>query len=150
MRAVIQRARHASVEVDGESVGTIDNGLVVLLGVTHEDTIEDVKYLANKIVHLRIFEDDNKKMNLSLIDTGGDLLSISQFTLYSDTRKGRRPNFMEAAKPDHAQKLYEKFNNVIRDMNVHVETGVFGAMMDVKFTNVGPVTLILDSKNEFH
>lgn len=148
MRAVIQRARHASVEVAEEVVGTIDNGLVILLGVTHDDTIEDAIYLANKIVHLRIFEDDHGKMNLSLKDIGGDLLSISQFTLYSDTRKGRRPNFMQAAAADHAEEMYGKFNELLRDLDIHVETGVFGAMMDVKFTNVGPVTLILDSKDK--
>lgn len=148
MRAVIQRACDASVTVENEVIGAIDNGLVILLGVTHEDTIEDAKYLANKIVHLRIFEDDDGKMNLALKDIGGDLLSISQFTLYSDTRKGRRPNFMGAAGADHARAMYEAFNDLLRDMDTNVETGVFGAMMDVKFTNVGPVTLILDSKNE--
>lgn len=150
MKAVIQRARNASVEVKGKIVGTIDNGLVILLGVTHEDTIEDAKYLANKIAHLRIFEDDKGKMNLSLKDIDGDVLSISQFTLYSDTKKGRRPNFMQAAAPDHAKKMYDVFNELIKDMSVHVETGVFGAMMDVKLTNVGPVTIILDSKNDIH
>lgn len=148
MRAVIQRARHASVTVENDVVGAIDNGLVILLGVTHEDTIEDAKYLANKIVHLRIFEDGDGKMNLSLKDIGGDLLSISQFTLYSDTRKGRRPNFMGAAGADHARTMYETFNDLLRDMDINVKTGKFGAMMDVNFTNVGPVTLILDSKNE--
>lgn len=147
MRAVIQRAREASVVVKDEVVGQIDNGLVILLGVTHEDTIEDATYLANKIAHLRIFEDDHGKMNVSLKDIGGHILSISQFTLYSDTRKGRRPNFMEAASSDHALKMYEQFNVLLRDMDIHVETGVFGAMMDVQFTNVGPVTLILDSKD---
>lgn len=146
MRAVIQRARHASVTVENDVVGAIDNGLVILLGVTHEDTIEDAKYLANKIVHLRIFEDDDGKMNLSLKDIGGDLLSISQFTLYSDTRKGRRPNFMGAANADHARAMYETFNDLLRDMDTNVETGKFGAMMDVEFTNIGPVTLMLDSK----
>jgi|SRR5690625_29838 len=148
MRAVIQRARHAKVVVEEKVVGKVDNGLVVLLGVTHEDTIEDATYLANKIAHLRIFEDNNGKMNVSLNDIGGDILSISQFTLYGDTRKGRRPNFMEAASADHALAMYEKFNDLLRDLHIHVETGVFGAMMDVQFTNVGPVTLILDSKNE--
>src|SRR5690625_313036 len=105
MKAVIQRAKNAKVFVEGKVVGAIDNGLVILLGVTHEDTIEDVNYLVNKIIHLRIFEDENKKMNLSLKDIGGSVLSISQFTLYGDTRKGRRPNFMQAAPPDYAQKL---------------------------------------------
>jgi D-tyrosyl-tRNA(Tyr) deacylase len=146
MKAVIQRARHASVKVADNVVGEADNGLVIFLGVTHDDTIEDVEYLVKKIVHLRIFEDDQEKMNLSLKDVNGDVLSISQFTLYGDTRKGRRPNFMQAAGGEHAQTLYDKFNKLLRDMEVHVETGVFGAMMDVQFTNVGPVTLILDSK----
>lgn len=148
MKAVIQRARHASVDVADEMVGSIENGLVVLLGVTHEDTIDDAIYIVNKIVHLRIFEDDFGKMNLSLKDVGGDILSISQFTLYGDTRKGRRPNFMQAAAAEHAKLMYDQFNELLRDTDIHVETGVFGAMMDVKFTNVGPVTLILDSKEK--
>src|SRR5699024_5965850 len=131
----------------GKVVGAIDNGLVILLGVTHEDTIEDVNYLVNKIIHLRIFEDENKKMNLSLKDIGGSVLSISQFTLYGDTRKGRRPNFMQAAPPDYAQKLYDTFNQTISENGITVETGMFGEMMDVQFTNVGPVTLIIESKN---
>jgi D-aminoacyl-tRNA deacylase len=147
MRAVIQRAREAKVTVNQEIVGQIENGLVVLLGVTHEDTIEDAKYLVNKIVHLRIFEDDNEKMNLSLKDVDGDILSISQFTLYGDTRKGRRPNFMQAAKPEQANILYEQFNQLLVNEGIRVETGTFGAMMDVQFTNVGPVTLIIDSKD---
>ncbi|HLQ97898.1 MAG TPA: D-aminoacyl-tRNA deacylase [Candidatus Dormibacteraeota bacterium] len=148
MRAVIQRARQASVVVKEEVVGQIDNGLVILLGVTHEDTIEDANYLANKIAHLRIFEDEHGKMNVSLKDIGGEILSVSQFTLYGDTRKGRRPNFMAAAAPDHALEMYEQFNNLLRNMDIHVETGEFGAMMDVRFTNLGPVTLIIDSKND--
>ncbi|MFS0672914.1 D-aminoacyl-tRNA deacylase [Ornithinibacillus sp. 179-J 7C1 HS] len=146
MRAVIQRAKDASVSVKGEVIGAIDNGFVVLLGVTHDDTKEDAAYLAKKIVHLRIFEDENGKMNLSLKDVGGDMLSISQFTLYGDTRKGRRPNFMQAARPEQAFELYEHFNALIRSEGIQVETGEFGAMMDVKLLNVGPVTLILDSK----
>lgn len=148
MRAVIQRARSASVVVDNEIAGKIDHGLVVLLGVTHDDTIEDAQYLANKIAHLRMFEDDYGKMNISLKDTGGAVLSISQFTLYGDTKKGRRPNFMNAAASDHALSMYEQFNDLLRDMDIQVETGVFGAMMDVQFTNEGPVTLIIDSKND--
>lgn len=148
MKAVIQRAKNASVTVDGKVVGEIDNGFVVLLGVTHEDTNEDVMYLVNKIVHLRVFEDENDKMNISLKDVDGSILSISQFTLYGDTRKGRRPNFMQAAAPDHAKEMYEQFNFQLRDMDIHVETGIFGEMMDVQFTNVGPVTLILDSKDK--
>lgn len=146
MKAVIQRAKGASVLVGGEVIGNIDNGLVVLLGITHEDTIEDAKYLVQKIIHLRIFEDENEKMNLSLQDTDGSLLSISQFTLYGDTRKGRRPNFMQAARPDDALKLYNQFNELVKEQNIHVETGKFGEMMDVQLTNSGPVTLIIDSK----
>ncbi|CDO01770.1 D-tyrosyl-tRNA(Tyr) deacylase [Oceanobacillus picturae] len=146
MKAVIQRAKDARVLVGGEVVGSIDNGLVVLLGITHEDTIEDAKYLVQKIIHLRIFEDENEKMNLSLQDTDGSLLSISQFTLYGDTRKGRRPNFMQAARPDDALELYNQFNELVKEQNIHVETGKFGEMMDVQLTNSGPVTLIIDSK----
>ncbi|MCD5323688.1 MULTISPECIES: D-aminoacyl-tRNA deacylase [Pontibacillus] len=147
MKAVVQRGRNAKVTVENEVTGEIDNGLVILLGVTHEDTEEDAKYLADKIVNLRIFEDDQGKMNLSLKDIEGQMLSISQFTLYGDTRKGRRPNFMNAAKPEPANKLYETFNGLVRDLGVPVETGAFGEMMDVQLTNVGPVTLILESKD---
>lgn len=146
MRVVIQRTTKANVTVDNEVVGAIDHGLVVLIGVTHDDTLEDVQYLANKIVHLRIFEDEDQKMNLSVKDVGGSILSISQFTLYSDTSKGRRPNFMQAAPPSYANELYEAFNDHVKDHGITVSTGQFGKMMDVQFTNAGPVTLILDSK----
>lgn len=148
MKAVIQRARDAKVTVQENIVGEIENGLVVLLGVTHDDTIEDAKYLVNKITNLRVFEDENEKMNLSLKDVNGDILSISQFTLYGDTRKGRRPNFMQAARPEQATTLYEQFNSLLREEGVKVETGEFGAMMNVSLTNVGPVTLIIDSKEK--
>ncbi|MBE4908102.1 D-tyrosyl-tRNA(Tyr) deacylase [Bacillus luteolus] len=146
MRVVVQRAKHARVIVDDTVVGSIDHGLMLLVGVTHSDTVEDVKYLSEKIVNLRIFEDDAGKMNLSLLDVKGQILSVSQFTLYGDCRKGRRPNFMEAAKPDYAEELYELFNQELRNKGIEVSTGQFGAMMDVQFTNVGPVTLILESK----
>lgn len=146
MKVVIQRTNQAKVTVKNKVIGEISHGLVVLVGITHDDTLDDVKYLANKIVNLRIFEDDNEKMNLSLKDIEGSILSISQFTLYGETRKGRRPNFMQAAKPELAQKLYEQFNDQLRSLNVQVETGAFGEMMDVTFTNEGPVTLIMDSK----
>lgn len=146
MKAVIQRAKDARVTVQGEVKGQIEDGFVVLLGVTHDDTIEDVEYLVNKIVHLRVFEDENQKMNLSLKDVGGSILSISQFTLYGDTRKGRRPSFTKAAPPQQANELYESFNEHIRQEGVNVATGEFGAMMDVRLTNTGPVTFILDSK----
>ncbi|MBY7143285.1 D-tyrosyl-tRNA(Tyr) deacylase [Virgibacillus sp. NKC19-3] len=148
MKAVIQRATNASVTVNDETVGEIEHGFVVLLGVTHDDNIEDVNFLINKIIHLRVFEDENGKMNLSLKDTAGSILSISQFTLYGDTRKGRRPNFLQAAKSDQADELYHQFNQLLRDQDVPVETGEFGEMMDVRLTNSGPVTFILDSKEK--
>ncbi|WP_339228248.1 D-aminoacyl-tRNA deacylase [Oceanobacillus sp. FSL K6-2867] len=148
MKAVIQRAKDASVTVNGEIAGKIADGFVVLLGVTHEDTMEDIQYLVNKIIHLRVFEDENEKMNLSLRDVNGSILSISQFTLYGDTRKGRRPSFIQAAKPEIANELYTAFNASIEEQGISVETGKFGAMMDVQLTNVGPVTLIIDSKDK--
>lgn len=139
MKVVVQRARNANVKVDGQVVGSIEFGLMVLVGVTHEDTEKDAEFLADKVANLRIFEDEEGKMNLSLLDVGGEVLSVSQFTLYGDCRKGRRPNFMQAAKPDIAEKLYESFNDKLREKGVRVETGSFGAMMAVEFTNVGPV-----------
>ncbi|CAM3363397.1 D-aminoacyl-tRNA deacylase [Marinicrinis lubricantis] len=145
MKVIIQRSKEAKVTVDGDIVGQIRQGLVLLVGIAHEDTEAEAKLLADKIVNLRIFEDEEGKMNLSLLDHGGDILSVSQFTLYGDCRKGRRPNFMKAAKPDHARMLYERFNELLRESGTHVETGRFGAMMDVQLTNWGPVTFILDS-----
>ncbi|AKU33157.1 MULTISPECIES: D-aminoacyl-tRNA deacylase [Bacillus] len=146
MRLVVQRVTSASVKVGEEITGAINEGYMVLVGVTHEDTEEDVHYLAEKLAHLRIFEDENGKMNHSLLDVKGSVLSVSQFTLYGDTRKGRRPNFMKAAKPDMANSLYECFNETLREKGIHVETGRFGAMMDVSLTNSGPVTMLMDSK----
>jgi len=146
MRALLQRSKAASVTVDGETVGAIERGLVVLLGVTHEDTEADAAYLADKIAGLRIFDDADGKMNLSVQEIGGSVLSISQFTLYGDARKGRRPNYMAAARPEEALALYERFNELLRDKGLQVETGRFGAMMDVSLVNWGPVTLMLDSK----
>ncbi len=146
MRIVVQRSKKASVTVNNQVVGEIENGLVLLVGVTHDDTEEDAAFLADKIVNLRIFEDEKEKMNHSLLDVGGSILSISQFTLYGDCRKGRRPNFMGAAKPEQARNLYDYFNRLLREKNVKVETGEFGAMMDVSLINDGPVTLIVDSK----
>jgi D-tyrosyl-tRNA(Tyr) deacylase len=148
MKVVLQRSKQAKVEVDGSVVGEISKGFVLLVGVTHEDTEEDAAYLAEKIVHLRVFEDENEKMNHSLKDVSGEVLSVSQFTLYGDTRKGRRPNFMNAAKPDHALTIYNRFNDLLREQGIHVETGEFGAMMDVSLLNDGPVTLIIESKKE--
>ncbi|WP_163101827.1 D-aminoacyl-tRNA deacylase [Peribacillus alkalitolerans] len=145
MRVVLQRSKEASVTVTGEVIGKIESGLVLLVGVTHNDTEDDAIYLADKIVNLRIFEDEQGKMNHSLLDAGGQILSVSQFTLYGDCRKGRRPNFMEAAKPDQAIDLYNFFNEQLRQKGVEVQTGEFGAMMDVQLVNDGPVTLILDS-----
>ncbi|MET3319972.1 UNVERIFIED_ORG: D-tyrosyl-tRNA(Tyr) deacylase [Peribacillus simplex] len=146
MRVVLQRSKAAKVVVAGQTIGQIDSGLVLLVGVTHGDTIDDAVYLADKIVNLRIFEDENEKMNHSLLDFGGSILSVSQFTLYGDCRKGRRPNFMDAARPEEANKIYESFNEELRKKGVHTETGQFGAMMDVQLTNDGPVTLIMESK----
>jgi D-aminoacyl-tRNA deacylase len=148
MRVVVQRAKNAKVLVEGETVGQIDFGLMLLVGVTHSDTKEDAAFVADKIANLRIFEDESGKMNLSVLDVGGAILSVSQFTLYGDCRKGRRPNFMEAAKPDHALEIYQIFNEELRQKGIKVETGKFGAMMDVQFTNDGPVTLIVESKQK--
>lgn len=149
MRAVVQRVKTSSVRVDGNIVGKIDKGILVLLGVEDADTDEDITYLAEKICNLRIFEDENDKLNLSLIDIGGELLVVSQFTLYGDCRKGRRPNFMMAAKPEYAENMYLKFVDECRKYINKVETGKFQAYMDVELINDGPVTLILDSKKNF-
>ncbi len=146
MKAVVQRVLNASVRVNQETVGIIEKGILVLLGVTHEDTAADADYLVNKIINLRIFEDDNNKMNHSLTDVQGQLLSISQFTLFGDTCKGRRPNFMKAARPEQAEQYYDYFNEQIKQAGIDVETGEFGAMMEVDSINDGPVTLIIDSK----
>ncbi|MFD0047898.1 D-aminoacyl-tRNA deacylase [Actinomycetes bacterium NPDC127524] len=148
MRVVVQRSKAARVIVNHETIGEIESGLVLLVGVTHGDTAEDAAYLADKIANLRIFEDENEKMNFSLIDVGAAVLSISQFTLYGDCRKGRRPNFMEAARPEEANNIYELFNEEFRKKGIVTETGQFGAMMDVQLTNDGPVTLIIDSKEK--
>ncbi|WP_191560740.1 D-aminoacyl-tRNA deacylase [Metabacillus idriensis] len=145
MKIVVQRARNAEVTVNNETIGKISEGFMLLVGVTHDDTEQDAEFLADKIANLRVFEDDEEKMNHSLLDVGGQVLSISQFTLYGDCRKGRRPNFMAAAKPDLALPLYEFFNDKLREKGIDVQTGEFGAMMNVTFTNAGPVTLILES-----
>lgn len=146
MKVVVQRAKSGKVTVGEDVVGEIEHGLMLLVGVTHEDTEKDAAYAADKIAGLRIFEDTEEKLNLSVKDTGGQILSVSQFTLYGDASKGRRPNFMAAAKPDHASRIYEHFNELLRSRHgLQVETGSFGEMMDVSFTNDGPVTLIIES-----
>lgn len=146
MKVVLQRSLAAKVEVEGEITGHIDKGFVLLVGITHEDTEKDVKYVAEKIANLRLFEDENGKMNRSIFEVEGSILSISQFTLYGDTRKGRRPSFTAAASPGLAKPLWNLFNEELRKFDLQVETGVFGAMMDVTLINDGPVTLIVDSK----
>jgi len=145
MRAVIQRVRHASVVVGGETVGEIGVGFLVLLGAGHDDTEEDVRYVAGKIAGMRIFSDAEGKFNLALADVGGSILLVSQFTLYADTRKGRRPAFIDAAPPEIAEALVERCAQLWREGGIHVETGRFGAHMDVSLLNDGPVTIILDS-----
>jgi D-aminoacyl-tRNA deacylase len=146
MKVVVQRSKQARVTVKGRVVGQISEGLVLLVGIAPEDTEKDARYLAEKIAGLRIFEDQDGKMNLSVLEVGGQILSISQFTLYGDCSKGKRPSFIGAARPEHAEPLYEIFNGLLREQGVHVETGEFGADMDVSFTNTGPVTLIVESK----
>ncbi|MCS7041421.1 MAG: D-aminoacyl-tRNA deacylase [Bryobacteraceae bacterium] len=147
MRAVIQRVSSASVTVDGQVTGAIGPGLLVLLGVGRHDTEQDAEALAQKIIELRVFQDEAGKMNLSLRDTGGSLLVVSQFTLYGDTRKGRRPSFDLAAPPDQARRLYEHFVEAARRLGVRVETGVFQAMMSVSLVNEGPVTFLVETRD---
>lgn len=148
MKVVLQRSRQASVTVDGHITGQIDKGYVLLVGITAEDTDEDIAYAAKKVAELRLFEDADGKMNDSIHDVGGAVLSVSQFTLYAETRKGRRPSFTKAAHPDFAKPMWEAFNDVLRTQyNLTVETGIFGAMMDVQLVNDGPVTIVLDTHN---
>ena len=145
MRAVIQRVKQSSVKTNDEIVGRIGQGLLVLLGVAKGDSVADADYLANKIINLRIFEDEDGKMNRSLLETGGELLAVSQFTLLADCRKGRRPSFIAAAEPEKAIELYEKFVDRVRQKGVGVQTGRFRAMMEVALINDGPVTVIIES-----
>lgn len=149
MRSVLQRVKSASVTIDGEVVGKIGTGLLVLLGICDEDTDKDIVYLADKITGLRIFEDEDEKMNLSVEDIGGEILVVSQFTLYGDCRKGKRPSFTAAGKPDYANSMYEKFVEYLKNKGFLVKTGRFGADMQVELINDGPVTMLLDSKKLF-
>ncbi|MBN1067264.1 D-tyrosyl-tRNA(Tyr) deacylase [Clostridium botulinum] len=149
MRAVVQRVTSSSVQVDGNIVGSIGKGLNVLIGISKSDTLQDLKYIRDKVINLRIFEDEKEKMNLSLLDVKGELLVISQFTLYGDCRKGRRPNFMEAKGGEEAEGLYEEFLSLLKESNLKIETGEFGADMKVEINNDGPVTIILDSSKNF-
>ena len=150
MRAVVQRVKRAEVRVNNEITGKIDKGMLVLLGVGQDDTNKDLEYMAEKIVNLRIFEDQEGKMNLSVLDVNGGILVVSQFTLYGDCRKGKRPSYSTAARPEMAEKLYNEFVDYIKSKyDIKVETGVFQAMMDVDFINEGPVTLLIDSQKTF-
>ena len=143
MKAVVQRVTRSEVRVDNQRIGAIEHGLLVLLAVGHDDTEKEIQWMAEKIINLRIFEDRSGKMNRSLRDTGGAMLVVSQFTLMGDCRKGRRPSFAAAAPPDRAETVYEQFVSTVRQSNVEVATGKFGAMMQVSLVNDGPVTLIL-------
>lgn len=149
MRAVLQRVANAEVKVDGATVGSIGKGILVLLGVCDDDTDADIEYLAGKITGLRIFEDSDEKMNLSVEDIIGEILVVSQFTLFGDCRKGKRPSFSSAGKPDYANEMYEKFIEQLECSGLNVQHGVFGADMKVELLNDGPVTLLLDSKKLF-
>lgn len=149
MRAVVQRVTRARVTVDDRATGAIDVGLLVLVGVSHDDRDEEAVWLADKVANLRIFPDDDGKMNRSLVDIGGSVLLVSQFTLYGDARKGRRPSFIDAAQGSDAEAIYESVAKALRDLGVHVETGKFGASMDVELINRGPVTILLDSLKTF-
>lgn len=149
MRAVIQRSHEASVKVENKIIGAINSGLVVFLGIQEQDDEQVVRWMADKIIHLRIFEDDEGKMNRSLAETGGEMLIVSQFTLYGDCRKGRRPGYSGAARPETAVPLYEKFIQYVKDQGVIAATGQFQASMQVQLTNDGPVTLLLDSDKTF-
>ncbi len=146
MKVVVQRSLNSKVSVDNKIVGEIDFGLVLLVGFTLSDTEDDIDYLINKIINLRIFNDEDGIMNKSLIDVNGSVLSISQFTLYADTKKGNRPSYINALKSSEAIKLYEIFNNKLRNKNIKVETGIFGADMLVNINNDGPVTILLESR----
>ena len=148
MIAVIQRVLEASISVDGKQIAEIDNGLVILLGIISNDDEKDCHFLQEKIVHFRIFNDDNKKMNLSIKDVNGEALVVSQFTLFGDWQKGRRPSFINAADPERAEQLYKLFVEYMESSDISTKTGRFGAQMDVSLINAGPVTFVLDSKKK--
>lgn len=149
MRAVVQRVLHSCVKVDDQTVGEIQKGILVLLGIENEDDKKDIEYLAEKIVNLRIFDDENGKMNMSLLGIQGEILVVSQFTLYGDCKKGKRPSYDRAAKPEKAKEIYENFINYLKRFNIKLEIGKFQASMMVEIINDGPVTLLIDSKKEF-
>ena len=149
MRIVIQRVSEAEVKIDGKTTGKAGKGLLLLVGFAIDDSITDIEYLVEKVLNLRIFEDEKGKMNLSVLDINGDILSVSQFTLYGDIRKGRRPSFSQAAEPEKANSFYEKFNEELKESGLNIETGVFGGDMKVSLLNDGPVTILLDSKKTF-
>jgi len=149
MRAVVQRVKEARVEIEGSIVGEISKGLLIFLGVGENDTEKECEYMASKILNLRIFPDENDLMNLSLLDINGSALVVSQFTLWGDCRKGRRPSFIEAARPEKANRLYEHFISLVKEKNVTVATGKFQEMMDVHLINDGPVTILIDSSKNF-
>lgn len=144
MKVVVQRVLDAKVEVNNKEVGKIENGFLLLVGFTLTDTIKEIEWMVNKIANLRIFDDENGIMNLSLKDTGGSVLSVSQFTLYADTRKGNRPSYLNALNGDEAVSLYDLFNDKLKELDINVETGIFGEDMKVSFTNDGPVTILLE------
>lgn len=148
MKVILQRSKEASVSVDKKIVGRIDNGLVLLVGFNENDTSHEIDYMVDKIINLRIFDDENGIMNKSLLDINGSILSISQFTLYADTKKGRRPSYKSAMSPDKATILYDEFNQKLKNRNIKVATGIFGASMEVSLVNDGPVTIILERENE--
>ena len=148
MRSVLQRVNYAAVRVDGIEIAHIGKGILALVGISREDTLQDLEWMARKIIELRIFDDAEGKLNLNLQDIGGEILLVSQFTLYGDCRKGRRPSYSEAAPPAEAEKLYEKFVSVVRGLVPAVQSGKFQAMMDVELVNAGPVTLLLDSRGK--
>ena len=149
MKFVIQRVNHAEVKVDGETVGKIGKGFLVLIGVGREDTKEDADWYLKKLLGLRIFEDENDKMNRSILDAGGEILAISQFTLHGDVRHGRRPSFIRAARPEVAVPMYDAYCQGLREAGIHVETGIFQTDMKVSLVNDGPVTLLIDSRRTF-